>query len=213
MRRRYRDWKLRGPALVALLMVVALAFAASPAQARPGPGTTATMGINGGASYASSTSVTLNLSSSTATLMRFCNSGGSWTSWQAFGATKAWTLTTGEGLKTVQAQFKTATSKAIGKSATITLDLTAPVTTDNTDGIPGNRITVLLTPSDALSGVASTQYRVGSGAWHSGTSVTLRQAIKHKLPGLSAGAYTVQYFSTDVAGNVEPVRSCVVDLL
>ena len=85
-------------------------------------------------------------------------------------------------------------------------------TTDNADGLPHHSFSVVLTPSDALSGVAATSYRIDHGAWHSGTSVTLRTAIRHKRGGYSRGAHLIEYRSTDNAGNVEGIKSCTVTL-
>ncbi|MFJ4036779.1 OmpL47-type beta-barrel domain-containing protein [Microbacterium sp. NPDC090007] len=63
------------------------------------------------------------------------------------------------------------------------------------------RSTVELTATDATSGVATTEYSVDAGTtWTTGTSLTIADA----------GDHTVQYRSTDVAGNVEQTRSIVV---
>jgi len=73
---------------------------------------TGSININSGATYATSTSVTLNLSSSDpypgtgVTQMRFLNSGSSWTSWQSYVSSKSWTLTSSNGGKTVYVQYK-----------------------------------------------------------------------------------------------------------
>lgn len=50
---------------------------------------------------------------------------------------------------------------------------------------------------DATSGVATTRYRVGDGAWQAGDSVVLDRG----------GQFTVEFASTDAAGNVEAVQS------
>jgi len=94
----------------------------------------------------------------------------------------------------------------------VLVDGTAPTTTDNTDGLAHPVFSVVLTPSDALSGVATTSYRLDGGAWRSGTSVTLRLAIRHKRGGYSRGAHLIEYRSTDNAGNVEEIESCTVRL-
>ncbi len=80
------------------------------------------------------------------------------------------------------------------------------MTTD--DAAPGRHNTdqtVTLSRSDAGSGPSATQYRVrppgGSfGAWQSGTSVTI-------FASAGDGVWTIEYFSTDAAGNVESVKS------
>ncbi|HEY8745862.1 MAG TPA: hypothetical protein VIU62_22470, partial [Chloroflexota bacterium] len=73
---------------------------------------TGTININGGASTTSSTSVTLDLTASNPTAgdpvldMRFSNDGVTFGAWQPFSATAAYTLPSGNGVKTVYAQFR-----------------------------------------------------------------------------------------------------------
>ena len=57
--------------------------------------------------------------------------------------------------------------------------------------------TVNLQAQDGGSGVAATDYRVNGGAWTTGDVVTID----------TVGAFTIDYRSRDVAGNVEQVRS------
>ena len=93
---------------------------------------------------------------------------------------------------------------------TIRVDATAPRTTaalnppapDKKDGTYKVPVTVTLDGADgAGSGVAGTEYRVDGGAWTAYTApFTLSQN----------GNHTVDYRSTDVAGNQEPARSVSV---
>src|SRR6185437_14262342 len=104
------------------------------ASGGPPPDTTPPTGsivINGGAAVTNSTASTLTLSatdnSGTVSQMRFSNTGSSFSAAEAYAPTKAWTLTTGSGTKTVYVQF----SEPIGNwsasfTDTITLDTTAP---------------------------------------------------------------------------------------
>ena len=89
--------------------------------------------INNDAQYTNSASVTLNLSAqdnnggSGISQMQFSNDGSTWSSPEAFVTTKAWTLPSGDGNKTVFAKF----SDAVGNwsapvSDTIILDTLAP---------------------------------------------------------------------------------------
>jgi hypothetical protein len=94
----------------------------------------------------------------------------------------------------------------------VRIDATAPSTTDNHDGLTHRSFTLVLTPTDLSSGVASTEYRIDGGTWTSGTSATLVRALRHKRAGLPAGAHLVEYRSTDNAGNLETIRSCSVIL-
>ena len=87
--------------------------------------------INSGATLTSSTNVTLTLAAadtgSSVSLMRFSNDDSSWTDWEAYGTNKTWSLTAGDGLKTVFVQFKDLADNASDSySDTITLDTTAP---------------------------------------------------------------------------------------
>ena len=63
--------------------------------------------INSGASTTASLSVTLSLSASGATEMRVSNSSSfSGSSWETYSSTKSWTLSSGDGTKTVYARFR-----------------------------------------------------------------------------------------------------------
>jgi len=196
---------------VLVLAAVALAFVVvvPAAQTRPAP--SGSMKINGGALRTNGTAVTITSTFSTATQMRFSNSGGTYSAWEPYNGTKAWSLPVGDGIKTINGQYKS-TGKAITKTASITLDATAPTTTDDYDGVTRKLVTITLAPSDALSGVALTEYRVDGGGWVSGTSVTLRKLVRHKCGGYSSGPHTVDYRSTDGVGNVEMVSTVTVTL-
>jgi parallel beta-helix repeat protein len=65
--------------------------------------------INADTSYTNSTSVTLTLTATDETSgvaqMRFSNNGIDWSGWEPYDLTKSWTLLTGDGTKTVYAQF------------------------------------------------------------------------------------------------------------
>ena len=83
----------------------------------------------------------------------------------------------------------------------IMIDATPPVTTDDAPATWSKTpVTVHFTASDAGSGVAGTQYKLDTGAWTSGTQVTVS----------SDGVHTLLYRSTDVAGSVESDKSCTV---
>jgi hypothetical protein len=86
--------------------------------------------VNGGATYTTSTGVTLTLAATDASQMRFKNgSGGTWSTYEAYATSKAWTLGSVEGTRTVYVQFKDAAGNVTGGSTndTIILDTIAPV--------------------------------------------------------------------------------------
>jgi hypothetical protein len=89
----------------------------------------------------------------------------------------------------------TATSPAVN------IDLTAPVTSATTTVHPTN-VTVQLTATDNLSGVAKTEYSVDGGATQVGTSVTIS----------GTGSHTLTYFSVDNAGNVEGTHVATITI-
>jgi hypothetical protein len=93
---------------------------------------TGSISINNGASYTNTTDATLNLTAvdpdSDEMEMRFSIDNTSWGNWESFSTTKDWTISTGDGVKTVYYQLRD-TSKAVSAIAndTITLDTVKPV--------------------------------------------------------------------------------------
>jgi hypothetical protein len=92
---------------------------------------TGTVVINGGLAYARSTNVSLALTatdnSGTVASMRFSNDSTTWSPWEPFASTKAWSTTPGDGLKTVYARFKDVAENVSGTvSDTITVDTSPP---------------------------------------------------------------------------------------
>jgi subtilisin-like proprotein convertase family protein len=94
---------------------------------------TGTVNINGGAASTTSPNVTLNLSASDpapatgVVQMRFSNDGVTFSPYQAYATTAAWTLSAGDGTKTVYAQFRDGdgNQSAVASDA-IALDATGP---------------------------------------------------------------------------------------
>ncbi|HEY0604981.1 MAG TPA: Ig-like domain repeat protein, partial [Herpetosiphonaceae bacterium] len=88
-------------------------------------------------------------------------------------------------------------------SAPIKLDRTAPSTKVSAPSEWVNSyVTLTLDADDNLSGVQATAFRLDNGAQQSGTSVAIN----------SEGVHTVQFWSTDKAGNVENVKSVQVKI-
>ena len=79
----------------------------------------------------------------------------------------------------------------------VKVDTVAPAT-GATQEPAGDGMEVVLVPTDATSGVATTEYRVDGGAWTDYTAPVM-------VTG--AGTHTVRFRSTDVAGNVEEEQS------
>jgi len=169
---------------------------------------TGTLLINGNATYAASASVTLNLNAadslSGVSEVRFSNDGV-WDTeaWEPYSTSKSWTVTSGDGSKTVYAQFKDnagLVSQTYGDS--ILLDTAPPTVTASspTSGseVKSSSVTVTWTGSDETSGIAGYEVRVDSGSWSNMGTETSRT-----LTGLSDGTHTVEVRATDRAGNVK----------
>jgi hypothetical protein len=90
-------------------------------------------------------------------------------------------------------------------TATVKIDLTAPVTSTDATASMSTSDTIHLTPTDALSGAASTSWRIDNGQWNTGTNVA--------LAALSTGSHTIDFFSVDVAGNSESGKSATFTVL
>ncbi len=80
------------------------------------------------------------------------------------------------------------------KSATVRIDRTPPQTSAEVAGDGSASVSVTLSAHDALSGVATTRWRLGdAGGWTAGTSVTV----------MAGGDHTLYFYSADNAGNAE----------
>jgi sugar lactone lactonase YvrE len=87
--------------------------------------------INGGAAVALTTNVLLTLPASDATSgvsqMALSNDGSAWTAWESYTPSRSWTLSAGDGAKTVYARYQDNAGRiSANVSANITLDSTPP---------------------------------------------------------------------------------------
>ena len=160
--------------------------------------------INGGAAATRSTAVTLTLSATGAvTRMRFSNTGTSFTAAEAFATTKAWTLTSGAGTKTVYAQFGDAAGNwSASFSDTIVLDTTAPVVSAVVaTGIGGSGATITWTTDEPSSSRVEYGKTTSFGAMTPpDPALTTSHAVV--LSGLSpVTRYYYRVRSADAAGN------------
>ena len=90
-------------------------------------------------------------------------------------------------------------------SATVKIDTSAPVTTDNApSGWQDHPVTVTLTPSDAGSGMAGGQ----AGTWYSLDGGPNTPGTSVEVGG--EGGHTVSYYSKDFLGNAETPHSVTV---
>jgi len=185
-----------------------------------------TVSINSGNTYTNSTNVTLTLTCSDATSgcyqMRISNDGTFDTEvWETFAASKAWTIATGDGTKTVYVMFKdnAANETAAATTGTITLDTSAPSvsSTTPTSGATGVSVSTDVTanftngPIKCSTVTAGTTFHLRQGSTCAGTLVTATlqscastQAVLRPSAVLSGSTqYTACLTSgiTDEAGN------------
>ena len=166
--------------------------------------------INDGASYANTTSVVLTLSADDAlsgvSQMSFSNNNTNWSEWEAYGTGKSWTLSSGDGIKTVYVRYKDTAGNVATSSNTIILDTTPPSSTVDTLATyqADTSFVVSWSGSDALAGLASydVQFRDGMGVswedWQTGVVATSTAFV-----GEDGHTYYFQSRARDNAGNVE----------
>jgi len=162
--------------------------------------------INGGATYSKSPGVTLTLTctdnAGPCKQMQFSNDGSIWSSAVSYSATRNWTLSSGDGQKTVYARFKDAVgtwSEAV--SSSIVLDSTRPVTAVSPAGGKYNSAqSIVLSCTDTGVGCDKIYYTTD------GTLPTTSSQV-YSAPVTMTGTFKVRYFSTDLAGNTEVAKS------
>lgn len=168
-----------------------------------------TIKINNNATYTSLASVTLNLSATdtgigmgTGSQMQFSNDGVTYSIPEAYATTKSWTLTSGNGTKTVYVKFKDVAGNWSGAySDTIILDTTAPTTPVVTDDGVNTKSRTTLHASwsslDSESGIAEYQYAIGTSKGATNvvpwTSVGTNTSVTKT--GLSLQKSSTYYFS------------------
>ena len=128
-------------------------------------------------------------------------------------ASQAWDLSglTDAAQYTVVARATDAAGNTTDSTpTTVTLDKTAPATTDDAPAASqSSTVTVTLSAGDGSgSGVAFTSYRVDGGGWNGGTSVVIPAPADHS----NDGSHTIDYYSVDNVDNIETVRHADVTI-
>jgi FtsP/CotA-like multicopper oxidase with cupredoxin domain len=163
--------------------------------------------INGGATATNNPLVTLNLSAvdpAGVSMMQFSNDNITYSAEEPFLSTKSWTLTAGDGLKTVYVRFRDKSLPQPGGylypaiSAQITFDTVPPITAASPLTGTYPPVTVTLTPNEP-----ATVYYTTDGSTPTAASTV------YTVPILLAATTTLKYFSVDTAGNAEIPKSAV----
>ncbi len=174
--------------------------------------------INSGATYATSQTVTLNLSASDSNSgvgkMSFSTDNIIWTSPVSYSNSKSFTLPSGDGSKTVYVKYyDKAGNISVVYSKSIILDTVAPAGSVNINsGVPyttSTTVTLNLSATDATSGIDKMSFSTDNVAWASPvayaptTSFTLSSGDGNKT-------VYVRYY--DKAGKVSAVYSKSITL-
>jgi len=169
---------------------------------------TGTITINNNAAYATTTSVTLTFTCSdtegSCTEMRLSNNGTTWNAWETYAATKSWTLTSGDGAKTVYVKYKdNASNISSNYTDNITLDSTTPTISGIGAGsISSSTVVISWTTNEA----STTQVEYGTTiSYGSSTTLDTNLVTSHSvsLTGLSPSTtYNYRVLSRDAAGNL-----------
>ncbi|MFA6507530.1 MAG: Ig-like domain-containing protein, partial [Treponemataceae bacterium] len=110
--------------------------------------------------------------------MRFSNNVTSWSDWEAFSASKAWTLASGDGAKTASIQIRDAAGNVGSGSDGIVLDTAAPVisafyavaTGDGTDYTKNTTVTLMNSVTDAAGTPMEMRFSNDGSTWSGWTA-------------------------------------------
>ncbi|MDW0115343.1 S-layer homology domain-containing protein [Sporosarcina thermotolerans] len=165
--------------------------------------------ISGGAAYTNSEAVTLTLSAfdTHALSVQFSNDGTAWSAVESFVESKSWTLSSGDGTKTVYMKLTDLAGNESVYNDTIVLDTVAPIVSGVVDGGKYN-VDVTITFSEGtatLNGAAFTSGGVVSAEGDytlvitdaAGNMTTVQFSIDKTKPIVS-GVTDGRYYNTDV---------------
>ena len=166
---------------------------------------TASIAINNGTARTNNSAVNLGLVAFDPTgvaTMQFSNDGLSYTAEEAYATSKAWALTSGDGIKTVYVRFR---DNALPTGvlyppviASIVLDTVAPVTTAGP--IPGVYDPAPVSVSLVSNETATIYYTIDGSTPNTGSAV-------YTGPILVYADTTINYFGVDLSGNAETTKS------
>ncbi|MFT9846638.1 S-layer homology domain-containing protein [Aneurinibacillus sp. REN35] len=153
--------------------------------------------INNGAAFTSSDSVTLDITESGSTDMRFSNDGSTWSSWETVKSTKSWILTAGDGSKTVHMQLRDDAGNELSLTNSITLAGPPEAPRITADDI-NNVIMGLTTAMEfSVDGGSYIQYTGNNHPNLSGNHTVRVRVAANAVTGAPAGAETVLTFTTN----------------
>jgi len=159
--------------------------------------------INNDGIYTNSSSVTLSLSAVDVTsgvaLTRLSHDNITWTPSEAYTTLRNWTLTEGDGWKTVYAQYADNAGLVSQSTDTITLDTTSPAITITSPSsgseIRSSTVPITWTDSDETAGMSHCEVKLDDGSW-----TNVGSNAFHIYTGIGEGSHIVEVKATDKAG-------------
>jgi hypothetical protein len=173
-----------------------------------------TVEINNDSVYATSASVTLAISAtdklSGMAQMCFSNSNSSYSAWEPYAAAKSWTLTSGNGIKTVYVKFKDlAGNESVVCSDTIILDAAPPprLVKINGDSVYANStsVTLNLSVQDLGSGMGPVAQMQFSNDGYTYSAFEPYAITKSWTLTLGSGTKTVYAIFKDTMGKTSKI--------
>jgi len=165
-----------------------------------------TFEVAAGAAYTNDNTVQLTIAAQNAVEMSLSSDGIVWSDWETYQTSKSYTLPPGDGSKSIYIRVRDNVGDISQISVdSIALDQTSPSTTYSLSGDLGaegykGSVVVTLTSTDTTSGISSTTYRIDDGEWKTGDTFVVS----------SEGRHTIEYYSTDAAGNTETAKTLEV---
>lgn len=171
---------------------------------------TGSIRINNGERYTSNTTVTLTMSASDpdsgVAQMQFSNDGWSWSPWENFTTSRNWSLTGGDGAKTVYVRFRDAAgNESQAYSDTIMMDTRAPeIYNVQTVTVGLNSVRISWRTNEPTTGMVtyygSSRYSPRSEVPRGGNNFSTEHEVT--LTALNAGQeYHFEIQAADEAGN------------
>lgn len=157
-----------------------------------------TFGIDNNASYATTVAVSLDSTIAGAVDMRYRDEGGIWTDWETYSKNKAWTLPSGDGTKTVEAEYRNASLDVMALTDSIKLDTSVPSGTFVIDEGAAQAATSTVSLDSTVTGADEMRFRNAGGSWSVWTGYAAHQSWTLPTPD---GTKTIEAEFRDYAGN------------
>jgi len=155
--------------------------------------------------YTGNVAVTLTATDASSDIdaIKYKINNGAWQDYSPF------TLSSNGEYTIIYYAIDNAGNEASEESFTVKIDSVSPSSSATLSGtkeggVYTTDVTVSISRTDSTSGIAYTKYRVNGGAW---TTYTASFTLS------TDGTYTVDYYSADNAGNVEPSKTVTFEIL